>query len=394
MPSKPFDLKRYLTKLAAGEVVAAPSSSTQQKMILHNRLGSRRALKAQEAIKPEDPQAKVAGIELNMPVTWTPPTVGPKPRRRKKKTFGQLAPDPGGFMTSLGLSAGLGGLGAYAAGKTMLGDEARGKLTAFTDAAKKWPSMDPRQVAREYPTLGHEAVNQKVWRMPIGKVVPAARSQFDKSWTGPGSARHYNRVVDSTGAAYNVLLEEAANSKGRLHQNLLDAIEQGRSGELLSAQKTVDAETPESIGSPAYSGLQSLLNDIGAANGQPVKLDALRGDFVARMTEMQRRHLERHGGDNLRGLDEFVKTEDPELWKAKQVMDYANGRHIARPGGAGDNYAAAAKAGLKAQDTLKTWGKRIGLAGAGAVGVGVLLTLLRNAIEERRRKREEEEDAG
>jgi hypothetical protein len=179
-----------------------------------------------------------------------------------------------------------------------------------------------------------------------------------------------------------------------MHQNLKEVIEQGRSNDLLAAQKTVDAATPSNISPAADPGLRSLFTDIGATGDKAITMDALGDAFQQRIGEMHRRHRELHGGDNLPGLDVFMKAEDPELWKAKQVVDYSIGRHISKPGGPGQSYSAVIQGGLKAQDMLKTWGKRIGLAGAGAVGVGVLLTLLRNAIEERRRKREEEEDAG
>ena len=109
MPTPTFDLKRYLTKLAAGEPVAAPSGSGKQMFIVGNRLGNRnsqvptvtppaeslsKSLPA-PAVKPlTSPLAKappktsfklprtkfpspfkVAGFELNMPVAWKPPSI-------------------------------------------------------------------------------------------------------------------------------------------------------------------------------------------------------------------------------------------------------------------------------------------------------------------------------
>ncbi|MEA2735508.1 MAG: hypothetical protein QOE14_1959 [Humisphaera sp.] len=203
------------------------------------------------------------------------------------------------------------------------------RMRAFGDAVRRWQvNPDFRAVQREYVTLGVEAMRGRWCAVSAERIVLAVRS-------APGLPA-YISVNESSAAHYR------AFSTGELSAYLHLSGEQNVAGgvemieKLAARNPPTDGEIVEFL--DGFKLPVKIVTDAGAIlsvrrlladTQQPPRPFTVRDDLLSAL----RRHVPRdfdtmtrpQQADMLRGLDDVIKSADPELWRTKQVSDFLGG---------------------------------------------------------------------
>lgn len=170
---------------------------------VENELAMSQSPKAQEAAVQaeveQDPMAKAAEAGLVEPA----PVAAPRQNRKRRLLF-----------QALGVGAvGVGAAGVGAA-HLVSGSSGTDKLRNFSDTLKSWIDVkqDPRELTKQYSTLGAEALNASTLS-PTELIKAYRQSPVSPTKWNAGSARHYTEFQKGPVFGYLQLAHEAADLK-------------------------------------------------------------------------------------------------------------------------------------------------------------------------------------
>jgi hypothetical protein len=204
------------------------------------------------------------------------------------------------------------------------------KLRDFAAAVARWQhDPDFRAVAREYVTLGAAAMQAHLCGVPARTVVmrfrslPGLPASLAVSST---SEAHYRDFSRGELSAYLHLCDEQGVENGvPMIENLPPDPTDARLIEFLRSFKM---PVPIATDAGAVRSVRLLLNDIAAP--QPFAIRTRIGQPLARSTlRMTGRDVDHLSPEEQRRamaqLDGWLRSEDPQLWRTKQVSDLLAG---------------------------------------------------------------------
>jgi hypothetical protein len=217
-------------------------------------------------------------------------------------------------------------------------------LRSFADSVDRW-QVNPefRSLAAEYSVRGSEALRTRPILAPADRVIILARScpLLPERYALTASTRlHYEDFGRGPLCAYLHLCDEQAvhHAVGMVEELGRQCRETGRpapdAAELRAFLRMFKLDSPVVKDAGALASVSALLADtharsepftyrgvVGAALGPHVRALAAELGFPAdarRMTVAQQRAV-------LDRLDAYVRRQDPELWRTKQVSDFCAG---------------------------------------------------------------------
>lgn len=322
------------------------------------------------------------------------PTV--KKKKKKKKTDWM-----GGVGLGLAAAGGLGALGTRAYPDWFLSESEQAAINDYLEAAKSWrgTNMDPRLALRGYTTAASRAARVSPFGAPMVNFMKVVRSipYITKHPWQPGiSEPHYEEFAKGPASAYLKRVSEYENLENFAYDGggYSKMVDPGFSFE--KAPETalpVDLRTPEGR-QFAQQQLVKLRSDVGempaelpkgitaALQQMAVSKAQSEGFGQVKTTEGLAALTPDEQSKVMDNFDEYVKTNNPTLWKQKQVAEFDLGLHgIDR----GDSYSAPGSAVMKTWDAIKKYSP-YALGVGGALLAGHLLSKLFNKDED------EEED--
>ena len=206
----------------------------------------------------------------------------------------------------------------------------------FATAVQRWQSRPEfRSISVEYCILGSRAVRTHAWGLRTGRIIMALRSTpwLPKKYAvNPTSQMHYQNFGRGPLIAYLHLCGEQSVP------DVLGIIESAASRS--SASDAVLAQVLDSFkmdfpvakDKGALRSVESLLHDVGSDHfaireniGEPLKPQIAA---LARTLEIDPDPANMNADQQqavLERLDAFVHIHDPQLWRTKQVSDFAGG---------------------------------------------------------------------
>ena len=213
------------------------------------------------------------------------------------------------------------------------------RLEAFVQGVQRWQT-DPefRQVGMEYALLSHDAMQVHFWGISTTRLVMTIRSipGLPKAYAvEPTSQVHYDNFTRGPLSAYMHLCSE---------QNVADRVgmleELGKRGGTLSEADLLwfldgfKMDFPVVKDDGAIQSVRLLVEDVGPAQPLAIreKIDA-RVRSAAQRIAMENRLPALGSGRMtpqiqrtlLDQLDSYLRTNDTELWRTKQLNDFCNG---------------------------------------------------------------------
>ncbi len=208
-------------------------------------------------------------------------------------------------------------------------------LRTFAASVDRWQHHPEfRTIAIEYCEQGSAAVDTHPWSIPTRWIVMDLRSLPllpKKFAVNPTSQAHYTHFSQGPLTAYLHLCGEQSvpDVVGVIERAAADPAHDGPA-HILDSFKM---DFPVATDSGALNSTASLLHDTRASGSFQVRSnigDLLRPHIAAialelgfptdpsDMTPLQQRAV-------LDRLDDYIRQHDPELWRTKQVSDYAGG---------------------------------------------------------------------
>lgn len=216
------------------------------------------------------------------------------------------------------------------------------RLEDFVQAVNRW-QQEPefRQVGMEYTLLSHDAMQVRFWGISTARLMMALRSVpgLPKAYAvEPTSETHYDNFTGGSLTAYLHLCGEQ-NVKDRV--GMLEALgKKGQKGERLSEADLLwfldgfHMDFPVVKDGGALHSVRMLVEDVQPARplairdkiDQPLRASITRISIEmrqprlgsSRMTPQIQRAL-------LDQLDSNLRSNEPELWRTKQLNDFCNG---------------------------------------------------------------------
>lgn len=206
----------------------------------------------------------------------------------------------------------------------------------FATAVDRWQANPEfRSIATEYCALGSRAVRTRPWGLPTGKIILAIRATPllpRKYAVNPTSRLHYENFGRGPLVAYLHLCSE--QSIGDV-VGIVESVSRKKDRSAADLHQVLDAfkmDFPVTRDDGAMQSAESLVHDVQGGSF------AIRGGIGDRLKPhiaalAQELHLNAdprsldpdQQQSILERLDAYVRLHDQELWRTKQVSDFAGG---------------------------------------------------------------------